>query len=182
MKIHKIIALVVLSTVLFSCNFFTDSSPNRVFELIGLNANKIPQSFERVFKEYYQQKVNGTLQALADDQKSMRPSTCVEAVNFYYGNTFKEDIKKINSLSQTEETKPIIEAGIELFKYAQEVQTNDFPKIAKMIDDGKTEEEVNRAAKELDDTKGIELDKKYEKVMKLLLPYADKHGVEYKKF
>ena len=78
MKIHKIIALVFLSTLLFSCNFFTDNSPNRVFELIGLNANKIPFSYERVFKEYYQHKQNGTLEALADDKKSMRSSTCVE--------------------------------------------------------------------------------------------------------
>lgn len=182
MKIRKIFALVFVSTLLFSCNFFTDSSPNRVFELIGLNANKIPQSFERVFKEYYQQKQNGSLQALADDQKTMRSSNCVDAVNFYYGNTFKEDIKKINALSKTDETEPIIKAGIELFEYAQEVQTNDFPKIAKMIDDGKSEEEINLAAKQLDDTKGIELDKKYKKVMDLLLPYADKHGVEYKRF
>jgi hypothetical protein len=51
-----------------------------------------------------------------------------------------------------------------------------------MIDDGKSEEEINLAAKQLDDTKGIELDKKYKKVMDLLLPYADKHGVEYKRF
>ncbi|WP_281233112.1 hypothetical protein [Flavobacterium gelatinilyticum] len=182
MKIHKIIALVFVSTFLFSCNFFTDSSPNRVFELIGLNANKIPSSYERVFKEYYQQKQNGTLQALADDQKSMRSSTCVEAVNFFYGNTFKEDIKKIHNLSKTDETKPIIEAAIDMFEYAQEIQTNDFPKIAKMIDDGKTQEEVNQAAQQLDNTKGAEVDKKYKKVMELLLPYADKHGVEYKKF
>lgn len=182
MKIQKIIALVFVSTLLFSCNFFTDNSPERVFELIGLNANKIPKSFERVFKEYYQQKQNGTLQALAEDQKSMRNSNCVDAVNFYYGNTFKEDIKKINALSKTEETEPIIKAAIDMFEYAQNIQTNDFPKIAKMIDDGKREEEVLHAAKELDNAKGMELDKKYEKVMSLLLPYADKHGVEYKKF
>lgn len=181
MKINKITALLFLSSLLFSCNLYNDS-PDTVFQQIGLNANKVPSSFERVFKEYRQMKANGTLQTLADDKKSMRPSTCVEAVNFYYGETFKEDIKKVNNLSKTDETKPIIEAGIELFEYAQEIQRNDFPKIAKMIDDGKTDEEIDLAARQLDDTKGVELDKKYKKVMDLLLPYADKHGVEYKKF
>lgn len=181
MKTLKILSYLLVSGLLFSCNLFNDS-PNRVFELIGLNANKIPSSFLTVFKEYQQQKLNGTLQTLADDKKSMRPSNCVEAVDFYYSNTFTEDIKKIKKLSKTEETKPIIEAGLELFEYAQEIQRNDFPKIAKMIDDGKSEEEINLVAQQLDDTKGVELDKKYEKVMKLLLPYADEHGVEYKKF
>ncbi|GAA3784463.1 hypothetical protein [Flavobacterium ginsengiterrae] len=182
MKIHKIFALLFISTLFFSCSFFTDNSPDRVFQLIGLNANKIPSSFERVFKEYRQMKANGSLQTLADDKKTMRSSTCVEAVNFYYGATFKEDIKKINALDKTDETKPIIEAAIDMFEYAQKVQNDDFPKIAKMIDDGKSDEEIDLAARKLDDTKGVELDKKYKNVMNLLLPYADKHGVEYKKF
>ncbi|MDQ5929948.1 MAG: hypothetical protein QG594_1730 [Bacteroidota bacterium] len=51
-----------------------------------------------------------------------------------------------------------------------------------MIDEGKSEEEIDDASRKLDDTKGILLDKKYENVMKLLLPYADENGVEYKTF
>ena len=82
----------------------------------------------------------------------------------------------------TKEAEPIIKAGIELFEYVDEIQNKDFMMIAKMIDDGKSNEEVDAAARNLDDTKGIELDKKYTKVMDLLLPYADKNGVEYKKF
>ncbi|MDR7212416.1 hypothetical protein [Flavobacterium piscis] len=181
MRFKKIITLLFLSGFIFSCNLVNDS-PDSIFKLIGLNANKVPSSFGLIFKEFRLQKAKGRLQVPAADNKSRRPATCVEAVNYFYSNTFTEDIKKIKKLNKTEETKPIIEAGIELFEYAQEIHRNDFPKIAKMIDEGKSDEEIDLAAKQLDDTKGIELDKKHEKTMKLLLPYADKHGIKYKKF
>jgi hypothetical protein len=177
----KIIFILFLSTIISSCNLLYDS-PDQVFEVIGLNANKIPRSFEQVFKEFRQHKANGSLQVPTADNKSMRPGTCVESVNYWYGNTFKEDIKKIKKLKVEEEVKPIITAALDLFQYADEIQKTDFLIIAKMIDEGKSEEEIDDASRKLDDTKGILLDKKYEKVMKLLLPYADENGVEYKTF
>lgn len=179
MKLKNIFILSFLMTLFYSCNLINDT-PDTVFQLVGLNANKIPKSFQRVFKEYREQKINGKLKIPASDNKTMKPATCVEAVNYFYSNTFTADIEKIKKLNVTDDAKPIIAAGLELFEYAQEIQKNDFPKIAKMIDDGKSEEEINLAAKNLDDTKGIELDKKQEKMMKLLLPYANENGVEYK--
>lgn len=177
----KIICILFLLTIVSSCNLLNDS-PDQVFEVIGLNANKIPRSFEQVFKELRQHKANGSLQVPTSDNKSMRPGTCVESVKYWYGNTFKEDIKKIKKLQVEEEAKPIVTAALDLFQYADEIQKTDFVIIAKMIDEGKTEEEIDTASRKLDDTKGILLDKKYESVMKLLLPYADKNGVEYKTF
>lgn len=177
----KIISLLFLLTIFSSCNLLNDS-PDQVFQVIGLNANKIPRSFEQVFKELRQHKANGNLQVPTADNKSMRPGTCVESVKYWYGNTFKEDIKKIKKLRVEEEAKPIVTAALDLFQYADEIQKTDFLTIAKMIDEGKSDEEIDTASKRLDDTKGILLDKKYESVMKLLLPYADKNGVEYKTF
>ncbi|MDQ5929949.1 MAG: hypothetical protein QG594_1731 [Bacteroidota bacterium] len=72
----KIIFILFLSTIISSCNLLYDS-PDQVFEVIGLNANKIPRSFEQVFKEFRQHKANGSLQVPTADNKSMRPCTCV---------------------------------------------------------------------------------------------------------
>lgn len=177
----KIISLFFLLSVVSSCNLLNDS-PDQVFQVIGLNANKIPRSFEQVFKEFLQHKANGSLQVPTADNKSMRKATCVESVKYWYGNTFKEDIKKIKKLQVDEEAKPIVTAALDLFEYADEIQKTDFILIAKMIDEGKSDVEIDNASRKLDDTKGILLDKKYESVMKLLLPYADKNGVEYKTF
>ncbi|MBW1654322.1 hypothetical protein [Flavobacterium quisquiliarum] len=180
MKTKSFLFLIVLITGI-SCKL-TNDSPDQIFNTIGLNANKIPSSFERVFKEFRQHKANGTLQLPTEDGKSMKKATCVEVVKFAYANTFKEDIRRIKNLNSTEEAEPIIKAGIELFEYADEIQNKDFMMIARMIDEGKSDEEIDAAAKELDETKGMKLEEKYTKVMDLLLPYADANGVEYNKY
>ena len=177
----KIISIFLLLSFLSSCNLLNDS-PDQVFQTIGLNANKIPKSFERVFKELRQHKAGGGLKIPSEDGKTMKPASCVASVKYWYGNTFKEDIKKIKKLQTDDEAKLIVKAGLELFEYADEIQETDFPLIAKMIDEGKSDKEIDAAAKKLDDTKGILLDKKYEAVMKFLLPYAAKNGVKYSTF
>ncbi|KAF2508286.1 hypothetical protein [Flavobacterium foetidum] len=164
-----------------SCNLVNDS-PERIFQLIGLNANKIPSNYERVFKELRLQKENGSLNVPTEDGKSMKKANCVEFVKYFYGATFKEDLKKIKKLNPDKNAEEIVKAGLDLFEYADQIQTKDFPIIAKMIDDGKSAEDIDAAARNLDNTKGIEIDKKHQKVMDLLLPYADKNGVEYKRF
>ncbi|HEY1195764.1 hypothetical protein [Flavobacterium sp.] len=173
-------SFLILMMFVTSCSFIKDS-PDDIFNTVGLNTNKIPFSFERVFREIRLHKANGTLQLPAEDGKSMKKATCIEVVKFAYANTFKEDIKRIKNLNPNKDAEPIIKAGIELFEYADEIQNKDFMMIAKMIDEGKSDEEIDTAAKELDETKGIELDVRYTKVMDLLLPYADANGLEYNK-
>lgn len=177
----KVISLFIITASIVSCNLINDT-PDQIFQVIGLNTNKIPSSFERVFKEFRQHKDNGTLKLPSEDGKTMRKATCVEVVKFAYANTFKEDIKRIKNLNPTKEAEPIVKAGIELFEYADEIQNTDFIVIAKMIDEGKSDEEIDLAVRQLDDTKGLELDQRFGKVLNLLLPYADSNGVEYSKF
>ncbi len=155
-------------------------SPDKVFQTIALNANKIPRGFERHFKEIRAQKANGSLQTYDSETKKMKPGTASEFVEFSYGKTFEEDIKKVEALKDTEEVKPIKEAALEMFKYADEVYKTDFPKIAKLIDDNASDEKIDEAVAELEVSKGEELHTRYQKTMDLIIPYASKHGVEYK--
>ncbi len=179
MKI-KIISFFILLISIFSCNLINDT-PDQVFHIIGLSANKIPSSFQRIFREFREHKANGTLKLPSEDGKTMKRASCEEVVKFAYANIFKQDIKRIKDLHPTKDAEPIVKAGIELFEYADEIQTRDFLMIAKMIDQGKSDEEIDIAVKHLDDTKGAELDQRFGKVMDLLLPYADANGVEYNK-
>ncbi len=177
MKRYLTIAFIALVVGLVSgCS----DSPDKVFQTIALNANKIPRGFERAFKEIRGQKANGSLQTFDPETKKMRPGTASEFVEFFYGKTFEEDIKKVEALKDTEEVKPIKEAALEMFKYADEVYKTDYPKIAKMIDDGESDAKIDEAVAELEAKKGEELFAKYEKTMKQIIPYAEKHGVEYK--
>lgn len=181
MNIRKLTRFLFISFVAisYSCNL-RDSKPQEIFAVIGLNANKISRSFERDFTEIRQHKENGNIMIPAADKKTMRPASCVEYIKYSFGITFKDDIEKIKKLKVNDETKPIINAGLDMFQYADDIYQKDYPVIAKMIDDGKSDSEIDAAAAQLQLTKGVELEKKYNTTMELLLPYAQKHGVKYK--
>ncbi|MDR2234427.1 MAG: hypothetical protein LBE56_15045 [Tannerella sp.] len=169
---------IILLVFVVACNF-TGERPGKIFDSIALNANKIPRSFEYQFRDMMIRKEDNSLIVVDYKTNEMKKATCVEYVASHYAIMFDSDLENIKSLKVTEETKPIIDAGLELFRFADEIYKNDFPKIAQMIDDGKPEEEIKAVVQELDETKGIELDSKYETMMDLMIPYADKHGVKY---
>ena len=169
--------LLISICTFFSCNYL-NNYPEKVFNKVGLNANKIPRSFGRAFKEIQGQKAVDRLVVYLDGKS--KKASVVEYVDYHYKSIFDDDIKDIEELKQDEETKPIIEAGLDMFRYADVIYKEDYPRIAQMIDEGYPDEEIQAAIAELDNSKGAELDEKYRKTMELLIPYADKHGVEYK--
>lgn len=180
MKTKNTLLLVsILSGIITSCNMMEDK-PDKVFQTIALNANLIPSDFSRIFKEIQQHKTNGSLKTPLADGKTMNNASAVEFVSYRYTKSFENIIENVQKLSQNDETKPIVSAALQLFQYADEVYKKDFPAIAKLIDDGSTAEQIDAAIQQLNNSKGAELQKKYEATMMLILPYADKHGVEYK--
>lgn len=162
-----------------SCAMFGDS-PDKVFQTIALNSNKIPRDFQRHFKEIRQQRAADNLVVYDQETKATRKASASEFVEYHYARMFEQDIEKVSALKDTEEVKPIKEAALEMFRYADAIYKTDFPKIAKMLDDGASDAEIDAAVEELESTKGVELHALYERVMKDVIPYADKHGVEYK--
>ena len=172
---------IICAFSVISCNF-SGVKPEKIFSAIGMNGNKIPTSFKRAFDEIRGQKKIGNLKTYNAETKEYKSVTAEEYVKSHYAILFDDDIEKIKALVSDTESQPIIDAGLEMFQYADEIYKTDYVRIAKMIDDGIPDEEIDAAIEELDNTKGVELDKKYNKTMDLLLPYADKNGVKYKTY
>lgn len=170
--------LNVIFMFLISCNL-GKSNAEKVFYAIGVNANKIPISFRTHFNEIRAQKKAGSLIIVTKDNQTKNVNA-TEFVDYHYSKMFDKTFAEIKNLNPDSETKPIIDAGLDLFQYADSIYKNDFPRIAKMIDDGESDENINREIQDLDDTKGLILDEKHAKTMGLIIPYADKHGVNYK--
>src|SRR5690554_891496 len=172
---------IICAFSVVSCNM-SGANPQKIFDKIGLNGNKMPRSFDRHFKEIRAQMTNNSLTIVTKDNEVKKGVTATEYIETMYIHMFEDDIKGIEELASDAEVQPIIDAGLEMFRYVDEIYKKDFPRIAKMIDDGTPNEEIDAAIEELDNTKGVELDKKYNKTMDLLLPYADKNGVKYKTY
>lgn len=178
-NIFLYLLLFACASSIVSCNT-SGTNAEKIFTTIGLNGNKIPSNFKRAFDEICGQKRIGNLKVYSQTEKKYVGATAQQYIASNYQNMFEEDIKKIKELSGDEESQPIIDAGLAMFQYANEIYKNEYPIIAKMIDDDAPEEEINAVIAELEATKGAELKRLRVKTMDLMLPYVDKNGVEYK--
>ncbi|MFT3901989.1 MAG: hypothetical protein QM727_02405 [Niabella sp.] len=171
--------MLLLCLSVTSCGLNEKRYPERVFEKIALNGNKILGSFKQHFKEIRAQLKGGNL-VIVTPKNEVKEVSASEYIENHYSHMFDGDIKAIKELKPKEETAQILKKGLDMFQYADEIYKNDFPRIAKMIDEGKSDEEIDTAIENLDLTKGVALDEKRESVMNAIIPYADKHGVDYK--
>jgi len=170
--------LFTLCFSVLSCGQLGSNYPEEVFNKVMLNGNKIPTGFKKHFKEIRGQLKAGSLVIVTKERK-VKKANATKYVANHYIHMFDKDIKAIQELDVNAETKPILAAALEMFLYADEIYKTDFPRIAKMIDDGKSDEEIDEAIAELDETKAPIVDEKYTIVYDLTMPYADKHGVKY---
>lgn len=162
-----------------SCGLGEKSYPEEVFEKVKLNGNKIPDGFKRHFTEIRGHLKAGSL-VIVTKEKKVKKVNASEYVANHYIHMFDDDIKELKALKSDRETKPIIEAALKMFCYVDEIYKTDFPRIAKFIDDGKSDEEIDAIIAKLDESKGSVIDAKYNKVHDIIMPYADKHDVQYK--
>lgn len=117
---------------------------------------------------------------IVTQEKEVKKVKAAEYVANHYIHMFDDDIKALIALKSDDETKPIIESALEMFRYVDEIYKTDFPRIAKTIDDGKSDEQIDAIIAELDESKDPIMDAKYNKVHDMIMPYADKHDVQYK--
>lgn len=170
--------LFISSFSLISCNV-GGVDPEETFDVLGLSLNKIPYKFSQHFNEIRGHIKNGSLSYVAPDKTLKKGVTAVAFVENHYPNLLKTDIEAIKNLKVDEETKPMQAATLDVFNYTQEIYTTDMLRIAKMIDDKKSEAEIDAAIEELQNTKMKVIDEKFNKAHDLIFPYADKHGIKY---
>ena len=155
-------------------------NPQKTFDVLGLSLNKIPYQFSQHFNEIRGQIKNGNLTYVAPDNSVKKGVTAVSFIENLYLNMLKKDIEAIKNLKVNEETKPMQAATLDVFMYTQEIYETDMLRIAKMIDEGKSDAKIDAAIDDLQNTKGKIMDQKFNKAYNLVFSYADTHGIEYK--
>ncbi len=164
---------------IMSCDLGKKSYAEEVFEKVKLNSNKIPDGFKIHFKEIQAQLKAGSL-VLITPENEVKKVNATEYVKRRYVPMFDQDIEAIRNIEPNEETLLILKAALDLFYYADTIYKFDFPHIARMIDEGRPQEEIDRAIADLEANKNEIVKEKYNRVHDLIMPYADKHDVKYK--
>jgi hypothetical protein len=175
MKLRFILSVgVVLS--LAACNM---TKPEQYFDVSVLNANAISRFGGKEIYELLQE----TPQSYDEKSKKMVQSSYVDHVKFRI--TYAEKAyKDVQALSETEETKPMIEASRDLFGYAIDKEQNGYLSIAAMKDAHAADDSIRLAAVRFEQLYQDAFSQKYNKLMELGKVYADKHHikVEFHKF
>ncbi len=180
MKKHCFFYLfLAFAFLLTSCGLGEKSYPEQVFDKVAVAANKVPNGFKVHFREIRGQLKAGSL-VIVTPENEVKNVNATEYVTNHYVTMFEKDIQAIKEMKTDDETKPIFAATLDLFQYVDNIYKTDMLRIAKMIDDGQPNEDIDAAIEELEANKSKLIDERFNKVYDLIMPYADKHGVDYK--
>lgn len=178
MKTKIIIAALIL-IVLQSCKM--ENTPEEYFDISALNTNLFMEFGAKDFERMEQNK--GGNQLMAFDEKSTFPAKSYEDHILRFKVPYlKQSIKKIEDLKPTEETTPMINASLDLFKFVEARYEKDYVKIAQLMDQKASKETIDKAIAEMEAANFPAFEAKYQKLWDLALPYAKDHGIEVKTF
>ena len=177
-KIKLLLALLIFS-FLQSCKM--ENTPEEYFDRSALNTNLFMEFGGRDIKTMEQNKKANQL--LAFDDKSTFPAKSYEDhVLRFKVLQINQSIEKIKELKPTDETKPMIDASLDLFNFVKEKYETDYIKICRLMDKNAPKEEIDKAIVEMESTSFPVFAQKYKKLWDLALPYAKNHGIEVKSF
>lgn len=177
----KIIFLLACFIFFTSCDNFTKSQPKKVFAVIGLNSNTVNGNFKRLFKEAQEQAKAGHLY-IYEEGKTKTTNSFQVYFKSRYSNFFDSYIEKVNALNVEKEDQKMVDNALKMFNRADKIYSEDFLPIAKMMDEGRPNEEIDAAITQLTETKGAELEGLRENVLEYAISYAEKHNIEVKIF
>ena len=174
-KIKKDILLFIL---LISCNTLfisCSTSPEKYFSIAVLNTNTLYGFAGNGFSR----QLESPSVKLADDNKntvSMKRSEVVDSKV----KQLEENLDKIESLKETDDTKNMLESSIALYKYVLPVYKNEYFQLAELYDNGASPEQIDILTKSIHDnyySRYIELNDKLISDGKV---YAEKHNINVK--
>lgn len=150
---------VLLLAVATACNTTT---PQKYVEVTVLNTNLVTAYFRPAFFE----EIKGN-QGNAVDYIQQRTTMGLD-----------QAIEKVEQLEATDETRPLIDASMDVLTYGKQLFDSEYTTVAKMIDDGAEEPAIDSAITQLFEKNGPILDEKLNALDAVAMPYAEKHGIE----
>lgn len=174
MKALKVLCGLLFFTVLMSCN---NPSPRDYFDKAALNTNLITAFYTpNFFGEILELKAQNRL--IVFREKAQKAVTAEEYLKDRLPDLSK-NISEIKSLKKNEETKKMLEASIAYYEQADKIFKNDYPKIAKMIDDNKPQEEIKSEIDKIFTKNDPDMFAKDKRLMEAATVYARKNNIPF---
>ncbi len=167
--------LLLLVLAFCSCQ---QTSPDKVIGVTVLNTNQVTAFFRpRFFSELLERKKQNSIPVIKDGKTDMN-GTAMDYVKMMAIDRVNGALTSVNEIEETEETKPLIGASKDLLEFGKKIFENDYVAVAKMIDEGKPQTEIDAAISSIFETNDAALTQKVKILDDLAMPYAKKHGVD----
>ncbi|WP_149697804.1 hypothetical protein [Chitinophaga sp. CF418] len=174
MSVKKVFMLALLTCqILTSCNL---TNPEKYFDVAVLNCNTITG----ISGDGLMQELESPSVKLKEGSKSdVVPMTRKETIDLKI--LFIEDnLKKLSKLTETAETKEMIETSTSLHEYVLAIYKNEYRELAKMYDEGAPQEQIQVKGQAIHDKYNTRFEELFNKLMMLGKSYAQKHNISVK--
>ncbi|RAV28691.1 hypothetical protein [Sinomicrobium soli] len=177
MRLNKIILFLAFATAISSC---TGPSPRKVVAQTWLNVNLVTAHYSpKFFTELRERKANNNITVYKDN--AVTKGTAVEYVTQNVIGPLDEALKKVERLPVENDTKALIQASLEVFRYSREVFENDYLAIARSIDEKQPEDAIETAVDELFAKHDGAIQTRLDRLDSYAIPYAEKHNIPIQK-
>ncbi|AZB17522.1 hypothetical protein EG352_06960 [Chryseobacterium indologenes] len=165
--VSKILLLFVLMINLFACQ---KDHPNAMVKQAWLNTNIVNASYSpEFFKRLQDMGEDGTIKTGSRDEVITE-----DAVEYVTQNLLKPvtlAIKSTEQMHPTQETEGIIECSLQILKYSKSIFEIEYLQIATMIDERRSETEINASVDELFSTHNASMYRKKNRLNELIHLY-----------
>jgi hypothetical protein len=174
MSVKNVLMLALLTCqILTACN---TASPERNFDIAVLNCNSITGISG-----------DGLMRELETPSAKLKEGSKTEIVSMTRKETMdlkimviEDNIKKLGELSETGETKEMIQTSKSLHEYVLAIYKNEYSELAKMYDEGAPKEQIQMKGQAIHEKYDARFEELFNKLTTLGKSYAEKHNISVK--
>ena len=162
-------ALLALLALLPAACRFVPNTPQEYFSRAALNANAVAAFGSGYFRVHDCRNLPaGTPAAFNSCEKLLQNS--IRQLESY--------IERADALYRTDETRPMIEAGLDLYRFVLDSYRTDHLQVARLLDAKAPAAQVEQALLALDTKSYAGFEQRYDKVWGIAEQYAKAHGIK----
>ncbi|QDH77591.1 hypothetical protein FKX85_00455 [Echinicola soli] len=151
-------------------------SPRKSVEVAVTHTNIVSTGYsEQYFLELKQLKEQDRIKVYKDG--GYKKVSVEEYMEEYLFDRIQESYDRVKGFAVGSETREMLAASLEVLKYGKTIFESEYPVIAKMMDENRPSEEIDRAIQGVFDAHDVEMARRFDALYDLAIPYAEKHDV-----
>lgn len=160
--------LALLALLPAACRF-VPNTPQEYFSRAALNANAVAAFGSAYFRVHDCGHLPAGTPAAFDSCEKLLQNAVRQ---------LESTIERADALYRTDETRPMIEAGLDLYRFVLDSYRTDHLQVARLLDAKAPAAQVEQALQALDAKSQAGFAQRYDKVWSLAEPYAKAHGIK----